>query len=99
AKVVEDDQVQGRQAESQAEIYKTNLDHASKVLSIQEDEPAEVQEQKAKEDPTVQREDFESLWNLVKEMFSTSKPKIFSDDFLLNTLGAMFEKPNGQAQV
>nr|GEV51430.1 hypothetical protein [Tanacetum cinerariifolium] len=44
AKVVEDDQVQERQAESQAEIYKIDLDHASKVLSMQEDEPAEVQE-------------------------------------------------------
>nr|GFC34867.1 hypothetical protein [Tanacetum cinerariifolium] len=45
------------------------------------------------------REDLEALWNLVKERFSTSKPKIFFDDFLLTTLGAMFEKPNGQAQV
>nr|GEX23762.1 putative ribonuclease H-like domain-containing protein [Tanacetum cinerariifolium] len=44
ARVVEDDQVQGRQAESQAKIYKINLDHASKVLSMQEDEPAEVRE-------------------------------------------------------
>nr|GEV82055.1 hypothetical protein [Tanacetum cinerariifolium] len=44
AKVVEDDQVQGRQAEFQAEIYKIDMDHASKVLSMQEDEPAEVQE-------------------------------------------------------
>nr|GFA10602.1 hypothetical protein [Tanacetum cinerariifolium] len=44
AKVVEDDQVQGRQAESQAEIYKIDMDHASKVLSMQEGEPAEVQE-------------------------------------------------------
>nr|GEY10793.1 copia protein [Tanacetum cinerariifolium] len=44
AKVVEDDQVQGRQAESQAKIYKINMDHASKVLTMQEDEPAEVQE-------------------------------------------------------
>nr|GEV20275.1 hypothetical protein [Tanacetum cinerariifolium] len=44
AKVVKDDQVQGRQAESQAEIYKIDLDHASKVLSMQEDEPVEVQE-------------------------------------------------------
>nr|GEX16310.1 hypothetical protein [Tanacetum cinerariifolium] len=35
-----------RQAESQAEIYKIDLDHANKVLSMQEDEtkPAEVQE-------------------------------------------------------
>nr|GEY42527.1 hypothetical protein [Tanacetum cinerariifolium] len=45
------------------------------------------------------REDLEALWNLVKEMFSTSKPKNFSDDFLLTKLGAMFEKPNALAQV
>nr|GEY65373.1 hypothetical protein [Tanacetum cinerariifolium] len=44
AKVVEDHQVQGRHAESQAKIYKINLDRALKVLSIQEDEPAKVQE-------------------------------------------------------
>nr|GEX75138.1 putative ribonuclease H-like domain-containing protein [Tanacetum cinerariifolium] len=37
---VKDEQVQGRQAE----IYKIDMDHASKVLSMQEDEPAEVQE-------------------------------------------------------
>nr|GFA38441.1 hypothetical protein [Tanacetum cinerariifolium] len=45
------------------------------------------------------REDLESLWSIVKERFSTSKPNNFSDDFLLTTLGAMFEKPDGQAQV
>nr|GFB20654.1 hypothetical protein [Tanacetum cinerariifolium] len=45
------------------------------------------------------REDLESLWSLVKERFSTSKPKNFFDDFLLTTLGAMFERPNGHAQV
>nr|GEW50094.1 xylulose kinase-1 [Tanacetum cinerariifolium] len=39
AKVAGDDQVQGRQAE----IYKIDMDHASKVLSMQEDE-LEVQE-------------------------------------------------------
>nr|GEW18001.1 hypothetical protein [Tanacetum cinerariifolium] len=44
-------------------------------------------------------EDLEALWNLVKERFSTSKPKNFSNDFLLTTLGAMFEKPDAQAQV
>nr|GEV36415.1 hypothetical protein [Tanacetum cinerariifolium] len=43
------------------------------------------------------REDLEALWNLVKERFSTSKPKNFSDDFLLTTLGAMFEKPDAHA--
>nr|GEV70690.1 ribonuclease H-like domain-containing protein [Tanacetum cinerariifolium] len=45
------------------------------------------------------REDLEALRSLVKERFSTSMPKNFSDDFLLTTLGAMFEKPDGHAQV
>nr|GEV31225.1 hypothetical protein [Tanacetum cinerariifolium] len=44
-------------------------------------------------------EDLEALWNLVKERFSTSKPKNFSNDFLLTTLGAMFEKPDAHAQI
>nr|GEU92135.1 hypothetical protein [Tanacetum cinerariifolium] len=46
AKVGESVDIQGRQAESQAEIYKIYLDHANKVLSMQEDEsePAKVQE-------------------------------------------------------
>nr|GEV81382.1 hypothetical protein [Tanacetum cinerariifolium] len=37
---------QGRKAESQAEIYKIDLEHASKVLNMQDDEsePAKVQE-------------------------------------------------------
>nr|GEY00361.1 hypothetical protein [Tanacetum cinerariifolium] len=45
-KVDESAQDQGRQAESQAKIYKIDMDHANKVLSMQDDktEPAEVQE-------------------------------------------------------
>nr|GFA91658.1 hypothetical protein [Tanacetum cinerariifolium] len=146
----------------QAEIYKIDMDHASKALSMQEDKLAEVHEvvdvvttaklitevvtgasesvttasttisaaepqvptvaittaaplheelnkdidwdvaiehvkQKAKEDPAI--EDLELLWSLVKERFSTSKLNNFSDDFLLTTLGAMFERPNGKARV
>nr|GEU64004.1 hypothetical protein [Tanacetum cinerariifolium] len=45
------------------------------------------------------REDLEVLWQLVKERFASSKPKNFSDDFLLTTLTYMFEKPDIQAQV
>nr|GEU46167.1 uncharacterized mitochondrial protein AtMg00810-like [Tanacetum cinerariifolium] len=40
------------------------------------------------------REDLEVLWSLVNERFATTKPKNLSDDFLLITLGAMFEKPD-----
>nr|GEV52858.1 hypothetical protein [Tanacetum cinerariifolium] len=36
------------------------------------------------------REDLEALWSLVKERFSTVKPKNFSDDFLLTTLRARY---------
>nr|GEY52372.1 hypothetical protein [Tanacetum cinerariifolium] len=45
------------------------------------------------------REDLEVLWRLVKERFPSIKPKNFSDDFLLTTLGAMFEKLDIQAQI
>nr|GEV56905.1 hypothetical protein [Tanacetum cinerariifolium] len=45
------------------------------------------------------REDLEMLWQIVQEKFASSKPKNFSDDFLLTTLKAMFEKPDVKAQV
>nr|GEW12457.1 retrovirus-related Pol polyprotein from transposon TNT 1-94 [Tanacetum cinerariifolium] len=45
------------------------------------------------------REDLESLWSIVKERFSTSKLNNFSDDYLLTTLRAMFERPDGQDRV
>nr|GEW76466.1 hypothetical protein [Tanacetum cinerariifolium] len=45
------------------------------------------------------RDDLEALWSLVKERFATTMPKNFSDDFLLVTLGAMFEKPDIHAQI
>nr|GEV37908.1 hypothetical protein [Tanacetum cinerariifolium] len=41
--IVDNAQVEGRQAEKQAEIYQIDLDHPSKVLSMQEDD-SEVQE-------------------------------------------------------
>nr|GEW72248.1 hypothetical protein [Tanacetum cinerariifolium] len=44
-------------------------------------------------------EDLEVLWQIVKERFTSSKPKNFSDDFLLTILTYMFEKPNIQAQI
>nr|GEZ58464.1 hypothetical protein [Tanacetum cinerariifolium] len=44
-------------------------------------------------------EDLEMIWKLVQERFQSSKPKNFSDDFLLNTLKTMFEKPNVEASI
>nr|GEW73543.1 hypothetical protein [Tanacetum cinerariifolium] len=45
------------------------------------------------------REELEMLWKIVQELFASSKPKNFSDDFLLNTLKAMFEKPDVKAHI
>nr|GEX17841.1 hypothetical protein [Tanacetum cinerariifolium] len=45
------------------------------------------------------REDLETLGRLVKERFATTKPKNFSCDFLLLTLGAKFEKLDIHAQI
>nr|GEX49037.1 hypothetical protein [Tanacetum cinerariifolium] len=39
------------------------------------------------------------LWQIVQERFASSKPKNFSDDFVLTTLKAMFKKPDAEAQV
>nr|GEW80232.1 ribonuclease H-like domain-containing protein [Tanacetum cinerariifolium] len=147
ANVDESVDIQGRQAESQAETYKIDLDHANKVLSMQEDETEQAEivpnedddvyteatplARKAsvvdyqiiklnnkpyykiiRADDTHQlyvsflsllrnfdKEDLKALWSLVKERFSTTKPKKFSNDFLLVTLGAMFEKPDIHAQI
>nr|GEX82314.1 hypothetical protein [Tanacetum cinerariifolium] len=175
AETKESADVPGRQAESQTQIYQIDLEHADKVLSMQDDEvePTELQEvvevvtttklitevviaasatitaaapqlttaaaltlttapsatrrrkrsayareleaklnknidsdevidhvqRKEKEDNVVKREDLEVLWQLVKERFTSSKPKNILNDFLLTTLGAMFEKPDIQAQT
>nr|GEV92797.1 hypothetical protein [Tanacetum cinerariifolium] len=45
------------------------------------------------------REDLEMLWKLVQERFQSSEPKNFLDDFLLNTLKTMFEKPSVEASI
>nr|GEW36112.1 hypothetical protein [Tanacetum cinerariifolium] len=45
------------------------------------------------------REDLKMLWKLVQERFQFSEPKNFSEDFLLNTLKTMFEKPNVEASI
>nr|GEX61956.1 hypothetical protein [Tanacetum cinerariifolium] len=49
--------------------------------------------------PLALREDLEMLWKFVEERFQSSKPKNFSDDFLLNTFKIMFEKPNVEANI
>nr|GEY04814.1 xylulose kinase-1 [Tanacetum cinerariifolium] len=59
----------------------------------------QIEEEESRALKRLNKEDLEVLWSLVKERFFTTKPKNFFDDFLLMTLGAMFEKPNIHAQI
>nr|GEX73432.1 hypothetical protein [Tanacetum cinerariifolium] len=45
------------------------------------------------------REDPEMLWQIVQERFASLEPKNFSNDFLLNALKMMFEKPNVEDNI
>nr|GEX46003.1 hypothetical protein [Tanacetum cinerariifolium] len=45
------------------------------------------------------REDLETLWRILKDRFSTSKPTNFLDEYLLLTLRTMFEEPDGQDAI
>nr|GEZ37722.1 hypothetical protein [Tanacetum cinerariifolium] len=45
------------------------------------------------------REDLETLWRIVKDRFSTSKPTNFLDEYLLLTLKTLFEEPDRQDAI
>nr|GEX40619.1 hypothetical protein [Tanacetum cinerariifolium] len=45
------------------------------------------------------REDLESLWKIVRERFEKTKPKNYTNDYLLNTIKIIFEKPIVEANV
>nr|GEY18379.1 xylulose kinase-1 [Tanacetum cinerariifolium] len=47
----------------------------------------------------IDKEDSEALWKLFKERFETTDPKNILDDFLLNIIKIMFEKPDIEANM
>nr|GEW06025.1 putative ribonuclease H-like domain-containing protein [Tanacetum cinerariifolium] len=65
----------------------------------EEDSRALKRLNESQKEKAAKKEDLEALWRLVTKRFATTKPKNFSDDFLLITLGAMFEKPDIHAQI
>nr|GEX56667.1 hypothetical protein [Tanacetum cinerariifolium] len=74
------------------------LERVEEEVTYQEEEGS-----KRKDDSLEQRaakkEDLEMLWKHVQERFQSSESKNFLDDFLLNTLKVMFEKPNVEANI
>nr|GEZ46212.1 ribonuclease H-like domain, reverse transcriptase, RNA-dependent DNA polymerase [Tanacetum cinerariifolium] len=107
AAIAKDDEAYARELE--AEINK-NIDWDEVIDHVQRKEKEDNVAKRADGSPQLflsflsllrnfDREDLEVLWELVKERFASSKPKNFSDDFLLTTLTYMFEKPDVQAQV
>nr|GEY83607.1 hypothetical protein [Tanacetum cinerariifolium] len=98
----EDNKALKRTSESQAEkaAKKQKLDEEVEELKRHlQIVPNDEDDVYTKATPLAKIEDLEVLWELVKERFASSKPKNFSDDFLLTTLTYMFEKPDVQAQV
>nr|GEW24056.1 hypothetical protein [Tanacetum cinerariifolium] len=141
------DEVEGRQADIQAEIYNIDLDYSSKEaqkaddlrgrLEIVQDEDDDVfveaiplaqnvlvvdyqvvvidnkpRYKIIRADDTHQfyisfttllnnfnREDLETLWRIVKDRFSTKKPTIFLDEYLLLTLKKMFGELDEQDAI
>nr|GEV78408.1 hypothetical protein [Tanacetum cinerariifolium] len=93
AKVDESVDIQGRQAESQAKIYKIDLDHANKVLSMQEDEtePAEVQEARELEAELNKNIDWDEVIDHVK--------KKAKEDPAMKKYQALKRKPQTEAQA
>nr|GEX89359.1 hypothetical protein [Tanacetum cinerariifolium] len=81
-------QAQIKQDETYARELKAEL---NKNIDWDEKTKEQIDEEDSK---ALKGEDLEALWRLVKERLATTKPKNFFDDFLLTTLGAMFEKPN-----
>nr|GEY19140.1 hypothetical protein [Tanacetum cinerariifolium] len=70
-----------------------------KGIMVEEPKPLKKQAQIEQDEAYAREEDLEVLWQIVKERFASSKPKNFSDDFLLTTLTYIFEKPDVEAQV
>nr|GEU30918.1 reverse transcriptase domain-containing protein [Tanacetum cinerariifolium] len=63
----------------------------------------EIKEEESKlskrKSENLEQEDLEMLWKIVQERFASLELKNFSDDFLLNALKTMFEKPNVEANI
>nr|GEV53096.1 hypothetical protein [Tanacetum cinerariifolium] len=70
-----------------------------KRIIVEEPKPLKKQAQIEQDKAYAREEDLEMLWKIVQERFASSKPKNFSDDFLLNTLKVMFEKPDVEAYI
>nr|GEV13122.1 putative ribonuclease H-like domain-containing protein [Tanacetum cinerariifolium] len=77
--------------------------HFNSIMGFLKKSEKELEEEASKalkrKGESSEQEDLEMLWQIVQERFASSKPKNFLDDFLLNTLKAMFEKPNVKSYI
>nr|GEZ83574.1 hypothetical protein [Tanacetum cinerariifolium] len=82
AKIDESAQDQGRQAESQIEIYKIDMDHANKVLSMQEDESSVKKYQAMKRKPQTEAQARKNMMMYLKNVagFKLDYFKVMSYD-------------------
>nr|GEY68517.1 hypothetical protein [Tanacetum cinerariifolium] len=83
--------------------FNTNMDFLLKSKEQIEEEESRalesINETPAQKAAKRRRDDLETLWGIVQERFSTSKPNNFSDEYVLTTLRTMFGRPYGQDNV
>nr|GEX37603.1 hypothetical protein [Tanacetum cinerariifolium] len=70
-----------------------------KGILVEEPKPLKKQAQIEQDEAYAREEDLEMLWKIIQERFASSEQKNFLDDFLLNALKTMFEKPNVEAHI
>nr|GEZ80797.1 hypothetical protein [Tanacetum cinerariifolium] len=82
--------------------------HFNSIVAFMENGEEKLEEEASKqskrksetsEEKAAKKEDFEMLWKIIQERFASSEPKNFLDDFLLNALKTMFEKPDVTANI
>nr|GEV95555.1 hypothetical protein [Tanacetum cinerariifolium] len=79
--------------------YEPKSKDKGKGILVEEPKSLKKQAQIEQDEAYAKEEDLEILWKIIQERFASSEPKNFLDDFLLNTLKTMFEKPNVEAHI
>nr|GEU38359.1 ribonuclease H-like domain-containing protein [Tanacetum cinerariifolium] len=79
--------------------YESKSKDKGKGILVEESKPLKKQAQIELDEAYAREEELEMLWQIVQARFASSKTKNFSDDFLMNTLKTMFEKPNVEAHI
>nr|GEV66772.1 hypothetical protein [Tanacetum cinerariifolium] len=96
---IEQDEAFARQLEAQLNANINWDDVMEQVKRKEQQDNTVMRYQALKRKHVTEAQARKNMMKLVQERFHSLEPKNFSDDFLLNTLKLMFEKPNVEVNV